>query len=400
MSSPDVQDAGHAKPPPAESSSFLRWLITAGLIVVLAVAAVFAVRMLPTEDPRNEDSLAYPIPSKPKGPPGKIVLAEDPTYRFDVMAQKEKGSHTWAFKNGGEGPLELRKGPSTCSCTIANFKNDTDVFVLEPGKSTDITLTWETRDFEGDYKKSATINVFGDLDKSQVVFAVEGSVRPAVAVMPKERVLSFGDVPSDLSGKSKFAIASADYPDLKLLSLTSSRPDVLALAAKPLPKEDREALEWNAMKGGYLVEVELKPSKDLGAFSEEILVTTDHPKVKEIRLTAGGRRSGPISVIPEAARMHNVSPEEGASLNVMVLVRNAPDTKFEVLGKPDNLKVEITPADVRVGSAAKVRQYRMTITVPPGTPSGEIGGTITLKSDHPQADQVKIPVDIKVLGGY
>jgi len=71
---------------------------------------------------------------------------------------------------------------------------------------------------------------------------------------------------------------------------------------------------------------------------------------------------------------------------------------FEVLSKPDNLKVEVTPSDVKIGSVAKVRQYRLTVTVPPGAPEGVTHSTIVLKSSHPQAERVTVPVDITVVG--
>ena len=400
MSSQDLQEVGEVESPSGDAGSFLRWIVATAVIVVLAAGAFLLVRMLPPEDPSNEGSLNFPIRSKPQGPPGRIVLTEDTSYTFGVMPQKETGTHTWILKNAGEGDLELSQGPSTCSCTIANFSDKTKTFRLGPDKSTEITLSWETRDFDGKYgPKSATINILGDPDQSQVVFSVEGTVRPAVAVMPKERILSFGDVPSDQTASSRFAVASADQPDLKILNMTSTKPGLLTLTAKPLPDEDRTELGWTAMTGGYLIEVELQPSKDLGVFREEIVVATDHPRVSEIRLTASGKRSGPISVIPEAIHQSNLRPDSGGSVSVMLLVRDAPETKFEVLSKPDNLKVEVIPADLRTGSAVMVRQYRVTVTVPPGTPSGEIEGVITLKSDHPLAEQVVIPVDIAVLGG-
>jgi len=396
MSSPDVRSA--PKPAPAESSSLVRWLFLAAILVVLAVGASIVIPMLPTEGRPDEGSLAGG-PMKPKGPPGKVVLSEDPAYKFDVMPQRTTGTHTWTFKNEGTGNLELWKGPSTCSCTIANFPDAKSTLTLKPGGSTEITLTWETRDFEGKYEKSATINVLGDPERQRVVFSVEGTIRPAVTVAPPERILAFGTYSADQPAKGKFAIASADKPDMKIVSLTSTRPDEIVLTPVPLPDSDRQELDWTKMKGGYLIKVEIKPSKSLGPFSEEIIVTTDHPLVKEVRLTIGGKREGPISVFPETAYLHNVSPEDGGTAAVMITVRGGTKTKLEVLEAPNNLKVEVAPVDVKTGTDVQVSRYRMTVTVPPDTASGIINGTIVLKSDHPLVNRVKVPVDITVLGG-
>ena len=38
----------------------------------------------------------------------------------------------------------------------------------------------------------------------------------------------------------------------------------------------------------------------------------------------------------------------------------------------------------------------MTVTVPPGTPGGLVDDRIVLKTDHPQAGEIKIPVSIYV----
>jgi hypothetical protein len=38
----------------------------------------------------------------------------------------------------------------------------------------------------------------------------------------------------------------------------------------------------------------------------------------------------------------------------------------------------------------------LTVTVPPGTPNGVISAPIILKTDHPQATELKIPINIIV----
>ena len=38
----------------------------------------------------------------------------------------------------------------------------------------------------------------------------------------------------------------------------------------------------------------------------------------------------------------------------------------------------------------------MTVTVPPGTAAGEVEGNIVLKTDHPNASELTIPVSILI----
>ncbi len=66
--------------------------------------------------------------------------------------------------------------------------------------------------------------------------------------------------------------------------------------------------------------------------------------------------------------------------------------------KPDALKVAIAPVDEKIKENAAGRGYRMTVTVKPGTPAGVIDTPIQLKTDHPKAAEVVVPVEIQVLG--
>ena len=75
------------------------------------------------------------------------------------------------------------------------------------------------------------------------------------------------------------------------------------------------------------------------------------------------------------------------------MVRGGKETHFEVASAPEKLKIDIVPDD----SPGMKGRYRMTVTVPPGTPSGKIEGEIVLKTDHPQVQELKIPVDLIVL---
>jgi len=403
MSSPELQSkpaaAGPAPPVESESSSLVKWLIRAALIVGLMGVVTVLIQMLPTEVPSAADrDVAFPLAIQPTGPPGRVVLTEPTTHNFKIMPQQSKGRHTWVMKNEGRGELELSKGPSTCSCTIANFSNEKKYFTLKPGEQTEITLEWETREFDGKIEKSATINIVNDPDRTEVKFSVEGTVRPALAIEPKSRSIYFGEVPNDQSQKAKIALASADKEDFKLISVTSTSSKEIVPTPTPLNDEDRKGLEWTTMTGGYRVDVELLPSKSLGAFNEEVIIATDHPLVKEVRISVGGKRVGPISMIPETARLHNVSSAEGATTTVMISVRNAPDTVFTVVQKPESLKVEVVPSEVLNGADAKVRRYKLNVTVPPDAPEGVITEPIILKSTHPQVDRISVSVDITVVG--
>lgn len=364
-----------------------RWIILGVLIVGLTTTATLLVPYIRVGE--ATDAPAFAAPQVPDGPRGKVVVDKPLTHEFGVMAQKTKGQQTWVVRNEGEGPLTLKKGGSTCSCTIASLK-DGESAVLQPGEQTEIVLEWETRENNGKYSKSASI-LTSDPDKTQLDFIVEGTVRPAVITFPAERTVNLLNASNDTAQTARVALTSPDKPDMKVLEIVSSRPELLSAEIVPLTEEELKSLEF---KSGYSVKLELKPGMPLGAFNEEVVLKTDHPMSPEVSIRLAGTMTGPITVMPDRVRMFQVSSREGSHSDLTLWVRGREETSITVEEAPENLKVAIARLDNSIKGAGR---YRMTVTVPPGTPPGTIAGMIVLKTDHPMASQVKIPVNVLVL---
>ena len=80
-----------------------------------------------------------------------------------------------------------------------------------------------------------------------------------------------------------------------------------------------------------------------------------------------------------------------------MIVRDKKAVKFEVVEEPKPVKVTIVPADDAKGAESSGR-YRLTLTIPPGSKPGALEGIVVLKTDHPLAKEVKIPVTAVILG--
>ncbi len=130
-----------------------------------------------------------------------------------------------------------------------------------------------------------------------------------------------------------------------------------------------------------------------------MILKTDHPKQPEIRASLSGNRIGPISLVPAAIRINDANSVEGGSRSLLLTVRDQEGpTEFEIESLPSKLQVEITPADDNPQSG-KPRRYRLTAKVPPGVNPGTVQGELVLKTNHPFASIVKVPVNIVVLSG-
>jgi hypothetical protein len=375
----------------------LRWFLIAILAAGLTMAVIIAPSLISKPANTASDDLKFPTKTPElSGPAPKAAVDHPPIHQFDAMPQNAEGEHAWKITNAGQTDLELTKGPSTCSCTIANFTNDESKFVLKPGESTEIKLKWETRLNNGEFKKSASILTNDPLSPS-IDFVVQGLVRPAVMVRPMEQVVNFGNVSNEKPNEQLVHTFSTDMPNFKITSVTNSRPEFIETTLEPFEKDNVPGLKETEKVKGFIVTVRLKKGMPVGLFSEEMVIKTDHPKQGDIKVALSGKMSGPISSFPEILRLSQISSEKGANAQTMLIVRDKRPTKFEVVRKPDLVKVEIKPADEKSAGDAAGR-YLMTVTIPAGTKPGTIEGDVLIKTDHPMASEVKVPVTGVILG--
>jgi hypothetical protein len=367
----------------------LRWIILSVVVVALAAAATLALQYRSV----SGSSGYLPIKARTEGPSPKVELVGNLTHDFGTMSVQKIGTHAWIVSNKGEADLDLWMINSTCMCTFAKFK-DGQKATVKPGEKTDIELEWHTNNAVGDYSKGATIGT-NDPERPEFKLGVHGIVHQPVIIVPPltENTLPVGTVTSDEPKQVSIAIYAPDHPEMKLSKITTSKPDLMVVKKSPLKADDLAHLK--AAKGGYRLDIEIKPGMSLGNFREELVIETDNPDQSKVQVTLTGFTTGPISVMPDKLRMVTINSKEGATGQVTLLVRGGHSTNFYVVHKPKNVEVSIAPNETPTLKG----RYRMTVTVPPGTAAGFIDDEIILHTDHPKVAELKIPVNIVIGSG-
>ena len=110
-------------------------------------------------------------------------------------------------------------------------------------------------------------------------------------------------------------------------------------------------------------------------------------------MAVAGNTIGPITVVPSRIRMPSVASRTGASQDLALIVRGNPGDAFR-----GGLEIREAPGGHPSGGEAggPRGRYRLTVTVPPGTPPGLVDEPIVLKTDHPKVKELRIPVSIYV----
>ncbi len=343
--------------------------------------------------------LAFPTANDADVPQPLLAIDADPLHQFGTMSQQSKDTHEWVVTNDGEGDLILTGTQPSCSCTVVDPKPDEDI-LLKPGESHTVKVEWETRQYTGEFRKTAQI-LTNDPRRPAIEFVIEGRIEPPVLVLPTDGLIQAGSISNESPHTYKALLASADRPDVAISEISTSRPDLLDVSYAPLSKDELAQVRALAptIDRGHCVTVTVKPSTNLGQFQDDVVIKTDHPLRDEVRLTIAGKVVGPITVTPnEGVRLSAVPSNEGQEGSALLWVRGQSETRFEVARAPAGTLVTIEPADASAGSSAKGRAYRLLLKVPAGQQPGVINDQILLDTDHPQASRVAVPVYIRILG--
>jgi len=366
----------------------VRWIILACLVVVLTLAGTLAL----VYSPETSIEPAIALHQGGEELPPKLELVGPPEFNFGTMPKRTDGVHAWQIKNVGASALDLWLEETSCSCTVAKLSEEKasdkggekSTVTIPPGKSRPIEVRWETRNWN-QFAQTVTLGT-NDPATPSLTLIVRGKVLLPVAVEPSETV-ALGNVFNEETHRADLTILSPDQAGLKLTKVLSSKPGLIVAEVKPIPAEEIQKLK---VKSGYTLAITVKPGLPVGPFREELVIQTNHPDQPEVKVTIAGSMTGPITVHPAKLEMLNVLSRTGAARDFSLLVRGEKEIHFQVAQAPAKVKVAVVHDET---SRLKGR-YRVTVTVPPGTPAGLIDEPIVLKTDHPKVSEVKIPVSI------
>ncbi len=362
----------------------MRWVIFSVAVVAVAafasLGAIYLVPDTPTEVvPTNQE--------RPTGPTGSVAVEGDQThFDFGLMPQATEGKHEWTIVNKGSAPVKLTEGGTTCSCTNGSIPKGGSV-TLEPGQTFAMVVTWNTKTWSH-FHQTASVLVSNDPEHPKLEFVIDGEARPPIVTLPSEARLDFSSVGNDAPNPHFIGLASFDRPGMKVTAVKAN-PELFKTEIQPMTADECKGMKVD--KGTKIV-VSIKPGAPIGPFHEELVIETDHPLKPEVRFVVAGKIEGPIRFSPEQVRLF-IPSKEGGRETLTLWVRGRKDTKFTVEKKPKDVDVQIDP----MASVGEATRYKFTVTIPPGLAAGShLDDTIILKTDHPNASEIKIPVSVFV----
>ena len=345
-----------------------------------------------------------------------VPRAEAPETRhaFGTVDTGGTGAHEFVVRNSGDAPLTLRRGATSCSCTVSDF----DVAdggapdaqkIVPPGGTTNIRVQWKGKGAGGPFRQQATI-LTDDPRRPELVFVIEGTVIPLWKSIPES--ISLSRVSASIGERATADVFTFGSQPPEVASLAIDDPQTsqfFSLSTAPLSAAEIAA-EAGA-SGGFRVTVDVTPGLPLGTLRRTVRIVFTMPEEVVAELPLEGNVGGDLVMAGsgwdssrQALLLGTVSGKTGLRKRVFLTAKgphrdSVRPTVREVV--PDSLQVTVG-AGSPIGTGGAVR-IPIDIVIPPGgRPCNHLcsqqgpAGRIVLDTGHPDSPTFTIPICVAV----
>jgi hypothetical protein len=140
-----------------------------------------------------------------------------PNYDFGTIPQGQKLEHVFIVMNTGDMPLSIKGIRPSYSSTAAQASSR----VIQPGKASEIIVTFNSGNFFGDIHKTIAIES-DDRKVTPSTLSLNGKVIEEITVNPRQ--INFGVLKAGIAKEIAFSIGNNCKQTVRVLSVKSLRP--------------------------------------------------------------------------------------------------------------------------------------------------------------------------------
>jgi hypothetical protein len=199
---------------------------------------------------------------RPASGPHPAVFVEETEHDFKIVDPGTSNEHIFVIENRGQAPLVLVAGETSCKCTLSELEET----VVEPGKATEITLTWSTGWKQREHYRQFALIETNDPKLPELSLAVSGTIRERIGFDPPQ--LTATRLAPDEAIELSTLVYSQLYEDFLIIDVRSNLPD-LQFSVEPLLPAQVDALD---AKSAYRLLVTLPPGEAGSALRDQLTV--------------------------------------------------------------------------------------------------------------------------------
>jgi hypothetical protein len=327
-------------------------------------------------------SLSFAIPDsmQAEAPPAAPRAVVEPAPQdLGTLAQGEDVVSTISVRNDGNAPLTLGKLTPPAELSIVEAPTE-----VAPGASGKILVKVDTWRVAGKTTLSLTAAT-NDPEQATLTIPVTVNVRPFIAATPGyARYIVVQGAPEGTIGQTLWDPEDGDFAVVEALS---PYPHLRVTARDARPNERQLGLTARQWR----IESTLDSMAPVGPLAAFIVVKTDHPRQKEVRIPVSGFVRPLLAVTPPEADLGAVDPRKPArrSLHVKSFAEEAVAI---VRASCDVPGIEASVEPIEEG-----RSYSLKLATTAAVQEGDFSGRVRLQTDSPKKPYLDVPIKGHVL---
>lgn len=309
--------------------------------------------------------------------PAPKIVAVEAIKDVGKVAKSDKVKIDFEIRNSGAAELIIQDVRPTCGCTVASFDAK-----IAPGASGKIHAEVDTIDFAGPIAKTITV-LSNDPTTPRLTLTIKATVLPQVEVHPGFARYIY--VQSHDPGLLKQWLWTDNFADFKVTGIVSPYKFLTASFHQATPDELRPEVAGNTNQ--WIVETTIQPDAEVGALREFLIVKTNHPKQKEMRIPITGFVRPVMSVTPYIADFGAIDVAESAKDMSLILV-NFGEEAIEI--KKVTTTTPGVEATVRAIEAG--RRYEIKLALTSKMPKGAVNSMLKIETTSVRKPTIDVPL--------
>ena len=266
----------------------------------------------------------------------------------------------------------------TCGCTVASFDS-----TIAPGATGKIHAEVDTIDFSGAIAKTITV-LSNDPTTPRLTLTVKAVVLPQVEVHPGFARYIY--VQNHDPGQLKQWLWTDNFADFKVTEVVSPYKFITATFRQAKSDERRSEIAGNTNQ--WIVETTIQPNAEVGALREFLIVKTNHPKQKELRIPITGFVRPVMSVTPYIADFGTIDVAESAKDLSLILV-NFGDELIDI----KSVTTSTPGVETSVKSIEAGRRFEIKVALTSKMPKGAINSVLKIETTSTRKPTVDVPLE-------
>jgi hypothetical protein len=317
------------------------------------------------------------LPALADGPAATI---DEPILDVGETPVGETIEAEFTLHNEGSAPLEITRVRPACGCTVAEYDEE-----IAPGGTGVVRATVDTRRLSGPNAKTVTVYT-NDPRNPRIQLTIKSDVRPFLLLRP-----GYARLTDAVQGETEHRIPQLlwadDFENLQILEVESPRNwiDVSFREATPEEREPEAAgTQWH-------LDVAIDENAPAGPIADHVVITTNHPVQREVKLPVSGFIRPLVAVTPPKVDFGSVDLSKQNAWGV--LVRNFGSEPLEI----ESVDSDVPGLEVTVEPIEEGVRYKLVMEPTSAMTRGRFDGRVELRTNLPRQRTIRVSLSGEVM---